>query len=226
MRGFYLGVLTAAVAGASAANAAVTVSATPYDLPAPAGSGTLIDFDHALPTGFTLTGEGYLIQSGDNSQGAAPAAGPTDATDDQSAYLSIYGGWAKLMGGTGFHSLSFFWGSMDSYNSLDLLDAQGGVFQTILSANVPAGGNGDQLGSWTNQRVTITSSDAIYGVQLRSTTPAFEADNFFFSASSDDNQIRTGDVPEPASWAMMLVGFGAVGGAIRNRRRTVSFATV
>ncbi|WP_375403618.1 nidogen-like domain-containing protein [uncultured Sphingomonas sp.] len=31
-------------------------------------------------------------------------------------------------------------------------------------------------------------------------------------------------VPEPASWAMMIVGFGAVGGAMRLRRTTVRFA--
>jgi hypothetical protein len=29
-----------------------------------------------------------------------------------------------------------------------------------------------------------------------------------------------GAVPEPASWAMMIVGFGAVGGAMRSRRRS------
>ena len=34
----------------------------------------------------------------------------------------------------------------------------------------------------------------------------------------------TADVPEPASWAMMLGGFGAIGGAMRSRRKTsVSF---
>jgi len=34
-----------------------------------------------------------------------------------------------------------------------------------------------------------------------------------------------GAVPEPASWAMMLGGFGLVGGAMRSRRRqAVSFA--
>jgi hypothetical protein len=34
-----------------------------------------------------------------------------------------------------------------------------------------------------------------------------------------------GTVPEPASWALMVGGFGAVGGAMRSRRRTaVSFA--
>jgi hypothetical protein len=227
MRSFFLGAMIAAAAGASAANASVTVSATPYDLATPNGIGTVIDFDHALPTGFTLTGSGYLIQSGDNGLGAAPAGGPTDASDDRSAYLSVYGGWAKLMGGTGYHSLSFFWGSMDGYNSFDLLDASGNVFQTILSGDIPAGTNGDQLGGWTNQRVTISSSQAIYGVQLRSTTPAFEADNFFFSGHLPGSQIGIGGaVPEPASWALMLVGFGAVGGAMRSQRRKVSFAAV
>ena len=94
----------------------------------------------------------------------------------------------------------------------------------MLSSDIPAGGNGDQLGSLTNQRVTITSSDAIYGVQLRSTTPAFEADNFFFSGHSGGSEVHVGDVPEPASWAMMLLGFGAVGGAVRGQRRKLSFA--
>ena len=33
------------------------------------------------------------------------------------------------------------------------------------------------------------------------------------------------DVPEPASWALMLIGFGAIGGAMRSRRKVaVSFA--
>jgi hypothetical protein len=34
----------------------------------------------------------------------------------------------------------------------------------------------------------------------------------------------TGAVPEPASWAMMLTGFGLVGGTMRARRRSVRFA--
>ena len=31
-------------------------------------------------------------------------------------------------------------------------------------------------------------------------------------------------VPEPASWALMLCGFGAIGGALRMRRRAIRFA--
>ena len=33
-----------------------------------------------------------------------------------------------------------------------------------------------------------------------------------------------GGVPEPATWALMIMGFGAVGGAMRVRRRAVHFA--
>lgn len=41
------------------------------------------------------------------------------------------------------------------------------------------------------------------------------------SLYSEDLALSTrGPVPEPAAWAMMLVGFGAIGGAMRMRRKT------
>jgi hypothetical protein len=53
----------------------------------------------------------------------------------------------------------------------------------------------------------------------------------FFDDTLDDrvwsgavNYNLGGAVPEPASWAMMLGGFGLVGGAMRSRRRAISFA--
>jgi hypothetical protein len=40
-----------------------------------------------------------------------------------------------------------------------------------------------------------------------------------------DGSQNAGAVPEPANWALMLVGFGAIGGAMRAQRRTaVRFA--
>jgi hypothetical protein len=36
--------------------------------------------------------------------------------------------------------------------------------------------------------------------------------------------VGAGGVPEPASWAMMLIGFGGLGGALRSRRRAASAA--
>lgn len=60
------------------------------------------------------------------------------------------------------------------------------------------------------------------------------ADNFYdFTQGVDGSLINVGQgpvvtppggVPEPATWAMMLLGFGAVGTAIRRRRSELSYA--
>ena len=49
--------------------------------------------------------------------------------------------------------------------------------------------------------------------------------NYNGSASGIGNPVAVVPVPEPATWAMMIGGFGLVGGALRRRRRAVmSFA--
>ena len=56
-----------------------------------------------------------------------------------------------------------------------------------------------------------------------------EVNNVFYQGPVLSGVVRmahidVGAVPEPASWALMLGGFGLVGGALRSRRRTaVSF---
>ncbi|RZM13176.1 MAG: PEP-CTERM sorting domain-containing protein, partial [Sphingomonas sp.] len=46
-----------------------------------------------------------------------------------------------------------------------------------------------------------------------STQNALEVDNVVFA------------VPEPTTWAMMLVGFGMMGASMRYRRRSTKFVT-
>lgn len=54
----------------------------------------------------------------------------------------------------------------------------------------------------------------------------------FILDNADGNRIgllkvseeASGDVPEPASWALMIGGFGLVGSALRRTRQTISFA--
>ena len=40
-----------------------------------------------------------------------------------------------------------------------------------------------------------------------------------------DNVSVTGGVPEPAAWAMMLIGFSGLGALLRRRRASVNLAT-
>ncbi len=101
------------------------------------------------------------------------------------------------------------------------------------------GYNGETTENWTvslgNQSFTtptVTNSDhGFTGWQQASYI--FTADNttetLSFLAHGTPNGeppfslldgVSMGAVPEPASWAMMIVGFGAIGGAMRYRKRT------
>ena len=42
----------------------------------------------------------------------------------------------------------------------------------------------------------------------------------FFSGT-----VTSGAVPEPATWAMMMIGLAALGTALRNRRRALNLAS-
>jgi hypothetical protein len=218
--------IAAAVAVAAIAMpvSAATVMTTPGSTTSFAPpAGTLIDFNvgSTLPSGFTFNYAGNPaggLVSGDLLNNYAEPA-----FSNGSRYLAVLpttagaAGVASLQSTLSFQSVSFFIGSIDTFNTVSLLNAAGGVIQTFMGSDfiVPANGNQD-LPS-TNRRVTLTVGAAeqrISGVRFASTTNALEVDNVVFA------------VPEPASWALMLLGFGMIGAATRYRRRnsTVAFA--
>ena len=84
--------------------------------------------------------------------------------------------------------------------------------------------NGVQELSYQDTTGAFTASTALYF--LRDDTDQNREDS---SGSADyikiyDTATATAAVPEPATWAMMLGGFGLIGGAMRRRRTTVRFA--
>ena len=192
---------------AAAAQAGVTVASTPYAAFNPAAHSAVIDFDHALPAGFTLTGG--LVRNVDDALGAQPAIAP--GVKGTSMYWSINAGDAgTLMSAIGYQSVSFLWGSMDTYNTLSLLNADGSVMSQWTGAQAYTPSNGDQYDAATNRRVTFRSDGAaIYGLRLESGQPAFEVDDVAFAQA----------VPEPATWGMLLMGFAGLGAVLRRRRR-------
>ena len=92
-----------------------------------------------------------------------------------------------------------------------MIDGLGVALATFtgLDANNPA--NGDQTDPATNPLVTLFfdggHESLVAGLRLSSSQNAFETDNYAVNA-----------VPEPGTWAMMLLGFGAIGFGMRRRR--------
>jgi hypothetical protein len=71
------------------------------------------------------------------------------------------------------------------------------------------------------------SHEALFGAGFGDSKPGpNDVGNFIGAQNAALNfgDAVPGAVPEPASWAMMLVGFGSIGGMIRARRRATRFA--
>ena len=196
----------AALALPSAASAAVTLASTtpgtvPYSGPAPT-----FDFDPSgsvsagLVTSISVPG---VSAAPLGSTGNFWTVGPTDGSPG-SLDLSSIGD---------IFNISFIWGSVDSYNTLEFL-AGNTVIATFTGSDIFNPANGDQTNPNLNPVVRFdVSGDSVStltSLRLSSTSNAFETDNFAVNA-----------VPEPATWALMLLGFGAIGFGMRRRRSTL-----
>lgn len=148
-----------------------------------------------------------ILKTGTDPDGAAnPFSLPP------SQYLSILAnGYVDVAFTKALSNFSFDWGSRDTYNTLKVYTTSGGIVPLIIN---PAPGDGNQGATDTNGRFTLnaTPGDGITRIVFETTQNSFEIDNISGSA-----------VPEPATWAMMITGFGLAGTAIR-RRRMVAFA--
>ena len=73
--------------------------------------------------------------------------------------------------------------------------------------------------SWFSSYAHCDYGDAQSGLIFGSAGGGSQFDETWVVRSTD-----WGAVPEPATWAMMIVGFGLVGGAVRRRRASAAFA--
>jgi hypothetical protein len=191
---------------AGAANAAITAVSTVQNYGADVTANPVVTctFDAPCIGPVTITpAGGSLVQSGSNSNGAAP---PGDAT----AYMSIVGGGSATLSAVGnfITGLSFFMGSPDAYNSVSFFS--GATLLDTLTGNqfngAPADGNQS-----VGQRVSFTGLPGnVTSVVFNSSSTAFEFDRVIATIAP---------VPEPATWAMMILGMGMVGAGLRLRRR-------
>jgi choice-of-anchor C domain-containing protein len=159
-------------------------------------------------------------------------------------------GW--VVGGDSIDYIGGYWQAEDGSRSIDLSgNANGSIAQTFdtvagqaylvnfFLAGNPDGGPAAKLeitsadgGQQQNSVFTVTGSDSRANMGWTafsynflatgsSTTLAFaSATGTAFGPALDNVSVAA--VPEPASWALMLVGFGGLGAVLRRQRRTVA----
>ena len=121
---------------------------------------------------------------------------------NQTATFSFAGGLSQL---------GLDYGSADTYNFFQLFFSDGNN-QILSGQNIIDFGtaDGNQTAARTNGRLTFFAGagPSITGLTLTSNANSLEADNFGVVSA----------VPEPGTWAMMLLGFGAIGFSVRRKR--------
>jgi choice-of-anchor C domain-containing protein len=156
-------------------------------------------------------------------------------------------GW--VVGGDSIDYISNYWQAEDGSRSIDLSGlANGSIAQTFdtvagqtyavnfFLAGNPDGGTGAKLailsangGQQQSDTFTVTGSDShsnmgwtaySYGFTATgpSTTLSFASATGTPYGPALDN-VSVVAVPEPASWALMILGFGGLGAVLRRQRR-------
>lgn len=189
---------------AATAAPAQTITNDPFDQTASLPNwAKVVTFDSPLPSGFSLYGGKVVRGSGPGY--AAPAG---DATN----YLVVNRSVAVLKADQAYQSVGFYWGSIDSFNIVKLLDSAGRLIASFTGADIPPA-NGDQSSGATNRYVTYTLDPAqgfkgIASLVFASTGSSFEVDNVAFGthpgavpAHPGQRAVTSRDVRSPrASW--------------------------
>lgn len=201
-------VALAAALAAMAASAGAGVTYVPFGTTIPAGESLITDF----ATSAGLTGAFHMPTSSQGGVTAAPAY--TGSGFDTAQYLSIEG----LQGDTGAtlsfaprKEVSVYVGSLDDYNTLTVLFQGSGPISytgTQLAALTGACTGGGQTIGCSNGRFVFDFANKIDGLSFQSGSNAFEVAS-----------VSGTGVPEPAGWALMLLGIAAVGAGLRSERR-------
>ena len=219
------------MATAGTAGAVITVQTTVANQLYTLNSGVMLeDFDaiDSPLTSFTGNLVGAFVENGDGDYDVANSAPPpfegvgsitvccqggNPYEGDPTRYASVQGAGTStfnVLGGRYLSGFSFYMGSPDTYNKMTF-NFLGGGSQVFNGTQIWDGPNfaGDRTKGF---RVYYNFNGAkVSSIQFQSGSDAFEFDGLAGTV-----------VPEPGTWALMILGFGGVGAMLRSRRRLVA----
>jgi hypothetical protein len=227
--------LLAGISSAGAANAGVVFVSfgTPPGPPPAIPPGESLVTDFATAAG--LTGAYLLVTGRIANETAQPAY--TATSGDKSQYLAVLGGDAATLAlPSPTEAISLYIGSLDAYNSISFFDGATEVDSfTGKQLSVPfttAEDNQRQIGQLnsdlSNGRFYFTFSSPVTSIEFASGKDSFEIAQVADVPYSEGAPNFPGAVPEPSTWAMMLLGFSALGltGFLRTQKASPAPAPV
>lgn len=134
----------------------------------------------------------------------------TDGTHFYDVSSTIGISFSTAIAAFGFYATDV--GDLGGQLTVTLLHATGP--NTVLTVNNTINGNDGSLLFWG----VVDTARPFTGIQFGDTAAGTDFFGFDQMTLGDIRQV-TGGVPEPTTWAMMVLGFGAVGGALRRRQK-------
>jgi PEP-CTERM motif len=216
-----------AIGLSTAGNAASITILSPGDLGPPSGYGSVVTFDNLSAEayrstvafgsfsdgGASFSGSGIVMNNGGADSLGLYATPLGDGTN----YMAVLGGGSEEIVYSGSkNSFGLYWGSIDTYNSLAFYSGNV-LVATITGADVdpPMSANGDQMDYASNGYVLITGLPQFDRVFASSSANSFEFDNVVAGGAT---QLSSA-VPEPSTWAMLLLGCAGLGYAASRRSK-------
>jgi hypothetical protein len=203
--------------GASAQAAIVTYNfAGTTDYSSVAGTAATFtgtfSYDAAIPASYNGTDSGgvwtvYTATAGHGfslalQSGSVAAAGASKPGSSLEVYNSTPGHPGDSFGATLTNGYNTFTGGANG-GYISFRDANGSAFSsTALPTSL-------DLLAFTDAKINLSFANYLYSYQGSITSLSLTASSA---------------APEPASWGMMITGFGAIGGALRRRKSTAAIA--